>query len=336
MTHDGFKPRLASGLVFALIAAISFALSGSLAKGLMEVGWTPGAAVLLRVGIAAIALAVPGAIALRGQWRLLRKAIGSIVAYGLFAVAGAQLFYFMAVQTLDVSVALLIEYMAPVAVIGWLWLRHGNRPTRLTVSGAAIAMVGLVLLLNVVGGGSISVAGIGWALAAMVGATVYFIISADTSNPLPPITLAASGLLVATVVLAFAAAVGILPIAMASGDIHLVPFSMPVWLAVVLLGVVTAAIAYVAGIAATRRLGARLGSFVALSEVVSASLLAWFLLGQAPAPIQIAGAVLVLAGVVVLKLGEPTGADASDADAAAAPVDSLTVEPLPEPAEAAV
>src|SRR5690606_35153191 len=129
MTHDGCRPRLASGLVFALIAAISFALSGSLAKGLMEVGWTPGAAVLLRVGIAAIALAVPGAIALRGQWRLLRKAIGSIVAYGLFAVAGAQLFYFMAVQTLDVSVALLIEYMAPVAVIGWLWLRHGNRPT---------------------------------------------------------------------------------------------------------------------------------------------------------------------------------------------------------------
>src|SRR5690606_25031075 len=142
-----------------------------------------------------------------------------------------------AVQTLDVSVALLIEYMAPVAGIGWLWLRHGNRPTRLTVSGAAIAMVALVLLLNVVGGGSRSVAGIGGARAAMAGATVYFITSADTSDPLPPITLAAPGLLVATVVLAFAAAAGILPIAMASGDILLVPFSMPVWLAVVLLGV---------------------------------------------------------------------------------------------------
>jgi len=349
MTHDGFRPRLASGLTFALIAAASFALSGSLAKGLMEAGWTPGAAVLFRVGIAAVALAVPGAIALRGQWHLLREAVGSIVAYGLFAVAGAQLFYFMAVQTLDVSVALLVEYMAPVAVIVWLWARHGVRPTLLTTAGAAIAMVGLVLLLNVVGGGPVSFAGIGWALAAMVGATVYFIISADTSNPLPPLTLAAAGLLVATVVLGLAAAIGILPIATAGGDIHLVPFSMPVWLAVVLLGVVTAAVAYVAGIAATRRLGARLGSFVALSEVVSASLIAWLLLGQAPGPIQLAGAVLVLAGVVVLKLGEPTHAPQTVADApiadeltareiagdAASPADSLAVEPLPEPAEVA-
>jgi drug/metabolite transporter (DMT)-like permease len=306
LTHDGFRPMLASGLGFAALASLSFALSGSLAKGLMEAGWTPGAAVLLRVSIAAAVLAIPGALALRGQWGLLRQSIGSIAAYGLFAVAGAQLFYFMAVSTLDVGVALLIEYMAPVAVIGWLWLRHGNRPTRLTAAGAGIAMVGLVLLLNVVGGGQISLAGIGWALLAMIGATVYFIISADTSNPLPPITLASAGLLVAAVVLGIAAAVGILPFAMGSGDVELIPFALPAWLAVALLGVVTAAIAYVAGIAATRRLGARVGSFVALSEVIAAAVFAWILLGQTPAPIQIAGALLVLVGVVVLKFGEPS------------------------------
>lgn len=271
----------------------------------MEAGWTPGAAVLFRVAIAAAVLAVPGALALKGRWHLLRAGAGSIIAYGVFAVAGAQLFYFMAVETLDVGVALLIEYMAPVAVIGWLWLRHGNRPSRLTAAGAAIAMVGLALLINVVGGGPVSLAGIGWALAAMVGATVYFIISADTSNPLPPMTLAASGLLVAVVVLGAAAAVGVLPIAVASGDVQFAPFTIPVWVAVLLLGVVTAAVAYVTGIAATRRLGARLGSFVALSEVIVAAMFAWLLLGQAPAAIQIAGAVLVLVGVVVLKFGEP-------------------------------
>jgi drug/metabolite transporter (DMT)-like permease len=328
LTHDGGKPVLASGLGFAALASLSFALSGSLAKGLMEAGWTPGAAVLLRVSIAAAALAIPGAIALHGRWTLLRESIGSIVAYGLFAVAGAQLFYFMAVSTLDVGVALLIEYMAPVAVIAWLWVRHGSRPSRLTAAGAAIAMAGLVLLLNIVGGGQISLPGIGWALLAMIGATVYFVISGDTSNPLPPISLAAAGLLVAAVVLGLAASVGILPLAIGAGDVELLPFALPAWLAVALLGVVTAAIAYVAGIAATRRLGARVGSFVALSEVIAAAAFAWILLGQAPAPIQIAGAVLVLAGVVVLKFGEP---GASTADVAEA--DSLTVEPLPVPLE---
>ena len=225
----------------------------------------------------------------------------------------------MAVQTLDVSIAMLIEYLAPVAVVLWLWLRNGHKPTRLTAIGAAIAAVGLVLLINVFGGVQISLVGIGWALGAMVGATVYFIISADTSNPLPPISLAAAGLAIAAVALGIAAAIGFLPMGFGTGDVQFQSFAIPAWLAVALLGVVTAAIAYVAGIAATRRLGARLGSFVALTEVLAATIFAWVLLGQAPAPIQIAGAALMLAGVIVVKLGEPTDSTP----------ESLTVEPLP-------
>jgi len=310
--------RLSRGLIFALIAAASFGLSGSLAKGLMDIGWTAGSAVLLRVTIAALVLAIPGALALKGRWHLLARGIGPIIGYGLFAVAGAQLFYFMAVQTLDVSIAMLIEYLAPVAVVLWLWVRHGHKPNRLTAVGAAIAAVGLVLLINVFGGVHISLVGIGWALAAMVGATVYFIISGDASNPLPPISLAAAGLMIAAIALGIAALSGLLPMGFGGGDIQFVPFAIPAWLAVALLGVVTAAVAYVAGIAATRQLGARLGSFVALSEVLAATIFAWALLGQVPAPIQIAGAALVLAGVVVVKIGEPSHEAAE-----------LTVEPLP-------
>ena len=322
MTHDTvkttFTPRLITGIPLAMLAAASFGLSGSLAKGLMEIGWTAGSAVLARVTIAALVLAIPGFLALRGRWHLLRDSVGSIIAYGLFAVAGAQLFYFMAVQTLDVGIAMLIEYLAPVAVVLWLWARHGHKPTKLTAVGAVIAAAGLMLLINVFGGAQISLVGMGWALLAMVGATVYFIISGDASNPLPPISLAAAGLLVAAFVLALAATFGLLPTGVATGNVDFAAFSMPAWLVVLALGVITAAIAYVAGIGATRRLGARLGSFVALIEVLAAALFAWAMLGQAPAPIQIGGAALVLVGVIVVKLGEPS-ADASD----------LTIEPLP-------
>jgi len=285
----------------------------------MDIGWTAGSAVLLRVVIAALVLAVPGAVAMRGRWQLLASNAGSVVAYGLFAVAGAQLFYFMAVQTLDVSIAMLIEYLAPVAVVLWLWFRKGHKPNRLTALGAAISAVGLVLLINVFGGVHISLVGIGWALGAMIGATVYFIISGDSSNSLPPISLAAAGLAVAALVLGIAALIGFLPMGFAAGDVTFQTFAIPAWLAVALLGVVTAAVAYVAGIAATRRLGARLGSFVALTEVLAAAIFAWALLGQAPAPIQLLGAALMLAGVIVVKIGEP----------ADAPLESLTVEPIP-------
>jgi len=322
LTHDARRPALGTGLAFALLSAASFGMSGSLAKGLMESGWTAGAAVLVRVAIAAAVLAVPGALALRGRWHLLRSGAGTIIGYGLFAVAGAQLCYFLAVASLDVGVALLIEYLAPVMVVLWLWVRRGSRPSRLTVVGAAIAALGLVLLLDVLGGAHVSVVGIGWALAAMVGATVYFILSGNESNPLPPISLAAAALVVATVALGAAAVLGVLPVAFSTRPVHFVSFDAPWWAVLVVLGVVTAALAYVVGIAAVRRLGPRLGSFVALAEVISAATFAWILLGQAPRPVQLVGAALVLAGVIVVKVGEPRNVSASAAilDAPPAPV----------------
>ena len=76
------------------------------------------------------------------------------------------------------------------------------------------------------------------------------------------------------------------------------------WIPVVALGLVTAAFSYVTGIAAGRRLGSRLASFVALGEVLAAVIWAWLLLGELPRPVQLAGGLLVLAGVVVVKLGE--------------------------------
>ena len=42
----------------------------------------------------------------------------ALLAYGVIAVAGAQLCYFSAVQYLSVGVALLLEYLAPVLLIG--------------------------------------------------------------------------------------------------------------------------------------------------------------------------------------------------------------------------
>ena len=83
---------------------------------------------------------------------------------------------------------------------------------------------------------------------------------------------------------------------------------------------ITAALAYTTGIAASRRLGSRLASFVALLEVVAAVGFAWLLLDQLPGTLQLVGGAFVLAGVVVVKLGErPPRADAADARRGRAP-----------------
>ena len=309
VANDIVAPGVRFGLPLAIGAAFAFGMSGAWARGLIDAGWTPGAAVTARVWVAALVLLVPTIISLRGRWGVLRKNAGMVAAYGLLAVTATQLCYFQAVAVMDVGLALLIEYTAPIAVILWLWVRRGERPSRRSVIGAAIAFVGLVLMLDIITGAEVNVAGILWALAAMVGAATYFLLSAKADTGLPPIALAGGGLLLGAVALTIAGLVGILPIAWTTDDITYRFGTVPWFVPVLAIGLIATALAYVLGIASTRMLGSRLASFVALSEVVAALLFGWLLLGQLPDLLQALGGALVLVGVVVVKLGEPRPAE---------------------------
>ena len=134
-----------------------------------------------------------------------------MVTYGLVAVAGCQVFYFNAVQTLSVGVALLLEYLGIVLVVVWLWARHGQWPQGWTVLGIVASVTGLVLVLEVASGLTVDVAGVLWGLGAAVGLAVYFVISADESTGLPPIVMAAGAMVVGAVALVLTGLVGILP-----------------------------------------------------------------------------------------------------------------------------
>lgn len=300
--------RTSAGIVIAVASAISFGLAGALARGPLDAGWSPGAVTLARVGVGALLVLPLGLVVLRGRWHLLRTNAGLVVAYGVLGVAGAQFCYFSAVQHMQVAPALMIEYTAPAAVVVWMWLRHGQSPSWVTLLGAGVAALGLLLVLDVVSGSDVSMVGALWATGAMVGLAGYFVISADEDNGLPPLVLAAGGLVVGSLLLGGLGLVGLLP--MRAGSAEPVyegvagGWAVPWWLPLIALGLVSAAVAYVTGIEASRRLGSRLASFVGLSEVLAAVVAAWLLLGELPGQVQLAGGVLVLAGVVAVKLGE--------------------------------
>lgn len=331
------RSRTASGLALALVSAVFFGTSGTLVRGMLDTGWSPGAATLVRVSIAAVAVAPFGIAALHGDWSLLRRNARLIALYGAFGVTGAQFFYFSAVQYLQVGTALLIEYLAPIAVVGWLWARHGQRPGRLTFVGAGLAILGLVLVLDLLSGGvGVHPLGVTFALLAMVGCAAYFVVSADEGNGLPPVTLAAAGLATSAVLMGVLGLVGALPLTFSGADAVYGERTLPVLVPVLWLGLVSAAAAYTAGIAAARRLGSRLVSFVALTEVLAAILAAWAVLGEAPNGVQLAGSALVVVGVVVVKLGErePAVTEGSgeplpevDADPEGMTVDAVAAEP---------
>lgn len=308
LTHDATtvaaSSRVATGLGFAALSAVSFGLSGALARPLMDSGWSAGAVVLVRIALGALVVVPFGVRALQGRWHLVPRNLPTVVVYGLSGVAGAQFCYFSAVQYLQVGPALLIEYTAPAAVVVWMWLRHGQRPGPVTVAGALVAAVGLVLVLDLFTGAEFHLVGTAWALGAMVGCAMYFVISADERGGLPPMALAAGGLVVGAFALAVLGLAGVLSMTAAGTDVTYRGVTLAWWLPMLLLGVVTAAVAYTSGIAASRRLGSRLASFIGLNEVLVAVLAAWLLLAEFPGAWQLVGGALIVLGVVAVKAGE--------------------------------
>jgi drug/metabolite transporter (DMT)-like permease len=308
------------GLWLAVAAAAAFGSSGPFAKALLVEGWSSGAIVLLRVGIAALLLAVPTVVALRGRWGLVRRNALPVLAYGAMAVAGCQVAYFYAVQRLTVGVALLLEYLGVVLVVLFVWARSRKAPPRLTLVGVGVAVLGLALVLDLTSQARPDLVGVLWGLLAAVGLATYFVIAAEDTG-LPPVALAGLGLGSGALALGFFGAVGVIPLTFATGPVRVAGADLPWWVAIGELAVVAAAAAYLIGVMAARILGSTVASFVGLTEVLFAVLFAWLLLGELPGIMQLVGGLLIVLGVVAVRLGELRRAraaglalDESDAD----------------------
>ncbi|MFI5926149.1 EamA family transporter [Micromonospora sp. NPDC051543] len=311
--------RPAVGAALALLSAVTFATSGTFARSLIEAGWSAEAAVVARVGVAALVLAIPALLALRGRWHVLRDNSSAVVMFGLLGVALAQVCFFNAVRYLPVGIALLLEYLGIILVVGWMWLRHGQRPRRLTVAGSVAALCGLVFVLDLTGNAAFDPVGVVWGLGAAFGLAGYFVLAGRVDPRLPSVAMASGGMAVGAAVLLLIGVTGLLPLRATFGEVTFAGHRTTWLLPIVGLTLVAAVIAYLAGIAGNRILGPRLSSFVGLTEVLFAVLIAWLFLDELPTAWQLLGGLLIVAGVALVRLDELRGVPAP-----AAPEPALT------------
>jgi drug/metabolite transporter (DMT)-like permease len=299
----------------AAVSAVSFGLSGPFAKALIDAGWSSNGALLVRLGGAAVVLAVVLAATRPGVLAALRRDGAVLVLYGTFAMAGVQGCFFNAVRYLPVPIALLLEYTSPILVIIWVWLVRHRRPSRLTVLGGAIALAGLSLVVRVWSGFGLDWRGLAWGLGAAVCAAAYFLLADRADSSTSPLVLAGVGMAVGTAVSLLAAMTGLLPVVLTNPHPVTLGGADVGWpLAAAFLVLVPTVLAYLVGIAAVRRIGASRASLVGLLEVVSAGVGSWLLLGEVPTAVQCAGGALLLAGVALTQCRpDPVASAASPA-----------------------
>jgi drug/metabolite transporter (DMT)-like permease len=300
-----------TGLLLGIASALAFSSSGPFVKPLLEAGWSLGAALLVRMGVAGLVLSPALFLAMKRQPGFLRRHWRLIVGFGLMPVLGCQLFFFSAMQRMPVAVALLIQYLAPVMLVAAVWLRTRRRPSGLVLWGSVVAIAGLVLVVDI-SGASFDLLGTLFALAAAVCVCAYFVISERAGDDLPPLALAASGLLTGALVMGLLCLTGLMPFRAPAVDVVLGGVEVPWWMPILWVAAVATTLGYAFGVMAVPRIGSRVASFVGLSEVLFALGFAWIFLAEVPAPIQFVGGALLLAGVVLVRAdasssGNPRG-----------------------------
>lgn len=301
------RRRLASGLLLAVLSAVTFGVSGAFIKPLLDAGWSPGAAVTARTLLGGMLLLPFALIALRGDllplWRARRQLLGLAVV----GVAGTQVLYFAAISRIPVGTAILIEFMAPLLLVAVAWIRTRRRPANAVLVGALAAAGGLALIVSPSGGAALDPIGLLLATGAMACCAAYFALAARTPDELPPVAVAAVSLLVAATLLGALGALGALPFSATTEQVVLLGGVVEWWIPMLVVALLATAIAYATGISASARLGSRLASFMGLLEVAAAAAWAWLLLDEQLTALQFLGGGLILVGIVAVRSAAEVG-----------------------------
>lgn len=276
-------------VAMVLIAAVLWGTTGT-ARALAPADAAPLAVGAVRIaigGVLLVLIALARGTLFSARWPV----IPAVVAAG--AVAIYQLAFFEGVARAGVAVGTILAIGSSPAFAGvFAWLSLRERPTARWLVSTAIAVAGLVLLVLPGPTAPLEPAAVLLPLVAGAGYAVY----ATASKRL----------------LHFGDNVAVAAIAFGGGALLLVPVLLVVdlsWLAdprgvivVIELGVVATAVAYILYTAALARLPVSHGATLSLAEPLTASLLGTFILGESLAPIQLAGAALVAAGLIALAL----------------------------------
>ena len=308
------------GYVFGLLAALLFGANGSVTKVVLEAGLSPTQLTQIRtLGTCLIAGAVLLVID-RSAFRIAPKQLAIMAVLGVVGLALLQVTYAFAVQLLPVGIALLFEYLAVllVALVAFFFLKEPVK-ARLWVA-IALVLVGLAVVAQI-WASDLNGLGVLMALAAAVTLAIYFLVGERQVTATSPLAVAfwTSGF--AALFWAFFSGwwtinpATVLAHVSLSGN--LADVVLPLWVPLLCLVVLGSFLPFLLSFAALGRLKATPTGIVATSEVIFAFVFAWLWLGENLNPLQLVGAAIVLAGIVLAQTSRSTAVDADLAFSAA-------------------
>jgi drug/metabolite transporter (DMT)-like permease len=297
----------ARGYALYLVAALLFALNGTVAKTLLLSGIEATRLSQLRATVAFLILLAVVALTNRAALRLRRREVPLLLVYGVLGIAMTQFLYYLSIERLPIGVALLIEFTAPLLIA--IWFRFGlHHPTKRIVWAALVAaLVGLGIVAQVWEGLTLDPLGVLFALGAALALVVYYV-TADMQVQLPEprdaVSLTMWGMGAAALMWAIVAPWWTFPTGLLAESVPLFGGAGPTvpaaglasWM--IVLGTV---VPFSLVVLSMQHLRASQASTVGLTEPIFATVIAWLALGESLEPVQVLGAAIVLGAVLVAE-----------------------------------
>ena len=278
------------GLAAVAAAATLWAIAAATARTLFDDGVEPLELVQARAYISAVGLAlVPAA------WRKPKvPRARTVIALGL-AIALVNGFYYLAIQRLDVAVALVLQYTGPAVVVAWVAFTTRKRPAPEILIALGATFAGVVLVSELLAGdiGSLSLIGIAFGLGSAVMFATYTLVSERASEFYGVLGALFRGFCAASVLwLAFQIPQGF-PQALTDGD------NVARVIFVGVAGTLAPFFLYLWGV---ERIRAERAVIAATLEPVVAGVVAWVWLGQFLSLMQLIGGTIIVVAVASLQI----------------------------------
>jgi len=297
----------ALGYTLYLIGAALFALNGTVSKTILITGVPAARLSELRITGAFIVLLIVVAITRPRALRIQRQEWIRLAIYGVLGVAMTQFLYFFALQTLNVGVALLIEFTAPIMVA--LWFRFGKRePVKRTVWLAlAIAIIGMAMVGQVWLGLTLDTLGVVAAFGAAGALALYYVMGENLvtgPSARDAVSLTMWGFGFGALFWAITQPWWTFPWDLFGGASQPLAGTGPevsLWFLVTWMIVLGTVVPFWLVVSAMRHITASQASTIGMAEPLIAILIAWALLGEVLSGWQWIGAFVVLTGVFLAE-----------------------------------
>jgi drug/metabolite transporter (DMT)-like permease len=293
------------GEFMVVIAALLFGITGSVSKQILHAGLPPMRFTEIRSAGAFLCLVTYALVRKPASLKINRHQIGFLALYGIAGFACVQVFYFIAISRLPVGIGLLLEFTAPVLITLYVrFVRKENVKSRMWVS-LIFAISGLMLVAQIWNGLTLDGIGLVAGGVASISLAIYYLLGEHGVGIRDTASLTAWGFGFATAFWLIIQPIWTFPFHLLSKQISLggrfenLHATLSAFIFVVILfGTV---VPYLLVVGALRHTSPARTAMIGMLEPVSASIVAWWWIGESLTFIQIVGGIVVLAGIALAE-----------------------------------